>query len=60
MYGKHGTETASTVVIGDGKCRHTSLSLTLYWSSLYPYVVTTYRLCRPAKVRIGHNVQIYT
>ena len=55
-FGKYGTETASTVVIGHTESVGTQVYIAYYFCIPFvtPFLVTTYRLSCPAKVRSGH------
>ena len=55
--GRYGTETASTVVIGDTESEGAQVYCLLL---LYTLSLLLYRLSRLVKVRIGHYVRIYT
>ena len=56
-YGQYGTETASTVVIGDTESVGTQVYRLLL---LYTLSLLLYRLSRLVKVSIDHYVRIYT
>ena len=56
-YGRYGTETASTVGIGDAERVGTQVYRFLL---LYPLLLQLHRLFHSVKVRVSHHVRLFT